>query len=210
MRLNGRAGCYAKRTDLYAWEPLERWRYFSRQAGAILNLAARLHADQPGRPEDWQQVITRKDRPVPWWKPSAVRSERIMLGDVVSTQWITLGNVRPVLTWRSTNPGPQVEFGSGGSSFFGALACQLMFTIARVDGVAVCSGCGTVYIPPRRPRRDQRRYCSTCRATRCPATGRPTRPAATTASRLARVRRAESVVAPRASSAHTHDRPLML
>ena len=150
-------------TDLYAWEPLERWRYFSRQAGAILNLAARLHADQPGRPEDWQQVITRKDRPVPWWKPSAVRSERIMLGDV-ATQWITLGNVRPVLTWRSTNPGPQVEFGSGGSSFFGALACQLMFTIARVDGVAVCSGCGTVYIPPRRPRRDQRRYCPTCRA----------------------------------------------
>ena len=104
-------------TDLYAWEPLERWRYFSRQAGAILNLAARLHTDQPGRPEEWQQVITRKDRPVPWWKPSAVRSERIMLGYIVS-EWMTLGNVRPVLTWRSTNPSPQVEFGSGGSSFF--------------------------------------------------------------------------------------------
>ena len=85
-----------------------------------------------------------------------------MLGYIVS-EWMTLGNVRPVLTWRSTNPGPQVEFGSGGSSFFGALACQLMFTIARVDGVAVCSGCSTVYIPPRRPRRDQRRYCSGCR-----------------------------------------------
>ena len=156
--------CWLLREEarLYAWEPLERWRYFSRQAGAILNLAARLHTDQPGRPEDWQQVITRKDRPVPWWRPSAVRSERIMLGYIVS-EWMTLGDVRPVLTWWSTNPRPQVEFGSGGSSFFGALACQLMFTIARVDGVAVCSGCSTVYIPPRRPRRDQRRYCSGCR-----------------------------------------------
>ena len=35
---------------------------------------------------------------------------------------------------------PQVKFGSGGSSLFGALVGQLMFTIARVDGVAVCSG----------------------------------------------------------------------
>ena len=56
-------------TRFYAWEPLERWRYFSRQAGAILNLAARLHTDQPGRPEDWRQVIFPSDgRPVPWWK----------------------------------------------------------------------------------------------------------------------------------------------
>ena len=153
-------------TRLYAWEPLERWRYFSRQAGTILNLAARLHTDQPGRPEDWRQVIFPPDgRPVPWWKPSAVRSERIILGYIVS-EWMALGDVRPVLTWPASNPEPQVQFGSGaggGTSLFGSLACQLIFTIARVDGVAVCSGCGRVYIPSRRPRRDQRCYCSGCR-----------------------------------------------
>ena len=51
--------CHLLREEarLYAWEPLERWRYFSRQAGAILNLAARLHKGQPGKPEDWRHVV---------------------------------------------------------------------------------------------------------------------------------------------------------
>ena len=196
-------------TDLYAWEPLERWRYFSRQAGAILNLAARLHADQPGRPEDWQQVITRKDRPVPWWKPSAVRSERIMLGDV-ATQWITLGNVRPVLTWRSTNPGPQVEFGSGGSSFFGALACQLTLR----DTASPTRGAVATLIPPWAARG----YvdCATTRAHRDAVHprdgehGTPNETGSNDGEPPREGKAAESVVAPRASSAHTHDRPLML
>ena len=174
-------------TDLYAWEPLERWRYFSRQAGAILNLAARLHADQPGRPEDWQQVITRKDRPVPWWQPSAVRSERIMLGDV-ATQWITLGNVRPVLTWRSTNPGPAGGVWLRGIVFFwsSGLPTHVHHRAGgRRRGVL---GLWHSLHTPAPPTAGSASLLPHVSGSRCPATGRPTRPVATTASRLARVR----------------------
>jgi hypothetical protein len=43
---------------------------------------------------------------------------------------------------------------------FGALAVQLLFAVSRTDGLAVCSACGSPYCPPRKPRIDQRHYCS--------------------------------------------------
>ena len=144
-------------------EPLERWRHFARQARAILNLAASLHTDQPGQPEDWQVVVQHRKQPVPWWRPS-VEAEWILLSSVVQ-EWIRIGDVRPVMA-RGPTQGRQVEFGSsaGGTRLFGTLACQLLFTIARVTGVAVCSACAAIYTPTRRPRPDQRRYCQSCRA----------------------------------------------
>ena len=145
------------------WEPLERWRHFARQARAILDLAASLHTDQPGQPEDWQVVVQHRKQPVPWWRPS-VEAEWILLSSVVQ-EWIRIGDVRPVMA-RGPTQGRQVEFGSsaGGTRLFGTLACQLLFTITRVTGVAVCSACTAIYTPTRRPRPDQRRYCRSCRA----------------------------------------------
>ena len=125
-------------------EPLERWRHFARQARAILDLAASLHTDQPGQPEDWQVVVQHRKQPVPWWRPS-VEAEWILLSSVVQ-EWIRIGDVRPVMA-RGPTQGRQVEFGSsaGGTRLFGTLACQLLFTIARVTGVAVCSACAAIY-----------------------------------------------------------------
>ena len=141
---------------------LERWRHFARQARAILDLAASLHADQPGQPEDWQVVVQHRKQPVPWWRPS-VEVEWILLSSVVQ-EWIRIGDVRPVMA-RGPTQGRQVEFGSsaGGTCLFGTLACQLLFTITRVTSVAVCSACAAIYTPTRRPRPDQRRYCQSCR-----------------------------------------------
>ena len=103
-----------------------------------------------------------REQPVPWWRPS-VEVEWILLSSVVQ-EWIRIGDVRPVMA-RGPTQGRQVEFGSsaGGTRLFGTLACQLLFTITRVTGVAVCSACAAIYIPTRRPRPDQRRYCQSCR-----------------------------------------------
>ena len=127
----------------HRWEPLERWRHFARQARAILDLAASLHTDQPGQPEDWQVVVQHRKQPVPWWRPS-VEAEWILLSSVVQ-EWIRIGDVRPVMA-RGPTQGRQVEFGSsaGGTRLFGTLACQLLFTITRVTGVAVCSACAAI------------------------------------------------------------------
>ena len=145
------------------WEPLGRWRHFARQARAMLNLAASLHADQPGQPADWQVVVHHPTQPVPWWHRS-VEAEWILLSDVVGA-WIQIGDVRPVMA-RGPTQGRHMEFGSSaaGPRLFGTLACQLLFTITRVTGVAVCSACAAIYTPTRQPRPDQRCYCPSCRA----------------------------------------------
>jgi hypothetical protein len=45
----------------------------------------------------------------------------------------------------------------------GAIAVQLLFDCARTDGLAVCTSCGTPFLPgSRRPRRDRNVYCSDC------------------------------------------------
>jgi len=49
----------------------------------------------------------------------------------------------------------------GGMALFGALVIQLLSAIAGT-GFAVCSACGAAYVPSRRPRQNQRHYCSDC------------------------------------------------
>ena len=48
-----------------------------------------------------------------------------------------------------------------GLSLYGALIVQ-MFSAVAGSGFAVCSSCGSAFIPSRRPTQDRRRYCATC------------------------------------------------
>jgi len=67
--------------------------------------------------------------------------------------------VRPRLDWSTPKPAVQL----GGYGLIGALAVQLLFDCSRTDGLAVCTSCGTPFLPgPRRPRRDRNIYCSDC------------------------------------------------
>jgi hypothetical protein len=50
-----------------------------------------------------------------------------------------------------------------GSGLYAALATELMFAVCRTDGLAICSACGSPFIPVRRPRAKQRAYCELCR-----------------------------------------------
>lgn len=145
-----------------AWEPLAQWRRWARQARALLNVAASLHQDKPGPAEDWSTIFTNGPRRAPWWKQTTA-GDRIILAHVLN-EWMVLANVRPLITWSIGRP-PEVVFssGAGHATLFGTLACQLVFAAARSDGMAVCSSCGGMYTPTRRPRGDQRRYCPTCR-----------------------------------------------
>lgn len=45
---------------------------------------------------------------------------------------------------------------------FGALAVQLLFSVFRSDGLAICSACGSPFIPKRRPNSTRRVYCPDC------------------------------------------------
>ena len=145
------------------WEPLAQWRRWARETLALLNVAASLHEGQPGPVDKWSIVFEGVARRAPWWKQSTT-TDRLVLAHVLN-EWMVLANVRPLITWSIGRP-PEVILTSGSgddATLFGALACQLVFAATRSEGMAVCSSCGEMYAPIRRPRADQRRYCASCR-----------------------------------------------
>lgn len=146
-------------------EPVERWRLFSRQASALMRIAARLHRDEEPPAEDWRIVYESSAREAPWWR-RGVGLERFKLGNVV-TEWLRLGNVRPVAVWHTDGEGGvRLEMAVGG--LFGAIARELAFLIARVDGFEPCAECGRFFTPKRRPVAGRRSFCPSCRKAGAP------------------------------------------
>jgi len=84
--------------------------------------------------------------------------QRQVFGEVLNF-WLEMAAVRPRMDWSGSKPAVQL----GGHGLIGALAVQLLFDCSRTDGLAVCTSCGTPFLPgPRRPRRDRNVYCSDC------------------------------------------------
>jgi hypothetical protein len=117
-----------------------------------------MHAWWFARPRDRYEMLTEalgRER-----MTRSIEFQRQVLSEVLN-YWLVGGQVRPRLDWSSDRPGVQL----GGDGLFGALTVQLLFDCARTDGLAVCTSCGTPFLPAvRRPRRDHNPYCSDCGA----------------------------------------------
>jgi hypothetical protein len=88
----------------------------------------------------------------------SVEFERHLLTGVLN-YWLRMAGVEPRLNW----PGAKPSVHLAGQGLFAALAVQLLFECSRTDGLAVCTSCGTPFLPQsRRPRRDHNPYCSDC------------------------------------------------
>jgi hypothetical protein len=80
---------------------------------------------------------------------SSIAFQRQVFGEVLN-YWLRLSRGHPHLNWTSDRPAVQL----GGDGLMGALAVQLLFHCSRTDGLAVCTSCGTPFLPgARRPRR---------------------------------------------------------
>jgi transposase-like protein len=150
------------------WEPIKSWRNFSRQAGALLRLAARLHRDRVGQNEDISTVISTTPQslkrlyPAVFEQPGETVDQQRAFVAACIREWLWLGSVRLDFKWYGH--GARIEFGGFGLHYglFGALAVQLILAIGGSDGVVFCSGCGKAYLPKRRPKSRQRNYCADC------------------------------------------------
>lgn len=88
----------------------------------------------------------------------SLETQRVVLSGLI-TYWLRIADVQPRLDWQRGKP----EVVLSGRGLFAALAVQLLFECSRTDGLAVCTSCGTPFLPAaRRPRRDHNAYCSDC------------------------------------------------
>jgi hypothetical protein len=153
-------------------EPISAWRDYARFAKAILNIAARLHEGEIGSDEDWDTLHfdeagflgldyaaeRRKSKKFP-----DLYREKSMIANGVNTYWLGSGGVQPRVSWKASRPIITFECPKPYGKLFANLAIQLMMAVSQVDAVAICSACGQSYMPKRRPKNNQRRYCPTCK-----------------------------------------------
>ncbi|MBI2304633.1 MAG: hypothetical protein HYU86_07805 [Chloroflexi bacterium] len=142
------------------YDPIPQWFYSSRQARAILNLAAQLHQGEPTSKDDWAALYQGND----YSMCEADRQWRLLLN--VVNGWLSLANARPCLV----HNGQHVIFALGGGGTYTALAVQLMLAVTRSQDLILCSGCGHPYLREgRRPKSGQRNYCPDCHEKGVPA-----------------------------------------
>lgn len=128
-------------------EPLDVWRFFSRQAKALLRIAANLQQEALGEPGDWSTVLRDGVTPI-----RNLGIHRACWGEAVES-WMTLGDVRPridvmskTITW-------------AGADLFGELAVQLALVGVMADGQVYCTNCGRAYAPKKQITRGGVHYC---------------------------------------------------
>jgi len=72
----------------YAYDPLDAWYFWARQARAILSIAAALQVEEHGKAGDWQVIFGRR----PWWKHRVDVERRVLA--LLLQEWLLLGDVR--------------------------------------------------------------------------------------------------------------------
>ena len=108
---------------------VSHYQWYARAVRAALLLAAAAHRNRPGSEEDWR-ILSDLIGSVPP-KPTAAAIPGV-IQDVVGW-WLFHGEIRPVFRWRAKeNASVQLR----GRGLLGAIARQLLFTVARVEGLS--------------------------------------------------------------------------
>ena len=133
----------------------------SAQARALLRLAARWYADETGDCNDWE--IAAEVQGGPGWHEVEVLEDRAIARlfiDHFANTWLMLGFVWLRLVTREDG---MSDVRIAVDSAMGAVARHLFLTVCRVDGIALCSGCGSLFVPEhRKPKRGQHSWCPAC------------------------------------------------
>ena len=75
--------------------------------------------------------------------------------------WLRFFQVRPRVIYNPRRKRFDAKI-RGSSELAGALTLQIMLALTRSVGIAVCSGCGKLFPPSRRPNPNRNTYCGAC------------------------------------------------
>jgi predicted RNA-binding Zn-ribbon protein involved in translation (DUF1610 family) len=139
-------------------EALEWWRTLARHARGLLNAAAQL---SKGKVDD--QLLAQLDPQLCFSARHLKEARRYPSAFIAYGMelWLRYFQVRPRMSYKQERKRFEVRI-SGVPPLPGALAVQLMLTITRSAGVAVCSSCGRAFAPSRRPNSNRNAYCKAC------------------------------------------------
>ncbi len=159
------AGCdplgYRDDPQRETYEPIEKWRMFSRQAVALLKISYALRLGQIPSDLDWATAYEKNPDERARNVPRDPVAGAIRLSQIIN-EWVALAAVRPVFEWHVGSK-PSISFGSRG--LFGAIALQLCFAVSQSDGFIICTHCRTPFQKRERaPKSGQRPFCPECRA----------------------------------------------
>lgn len=158
-------------TEYYV-ESLDGYLFFARFARAVLRIAAQLKRGSRQEQEDLETVDELSQRLAdagvekPWPKPKGPPD--LWLASILN--W--LGNYasatpRCAPRWTITRDG-RLRLAGLDLRFelttFGTIGLQLINTVARGKEIYLCSYCGALYTPARRPNPNRRNVCDDCRA----------------------------------------------
>jgi hypothetical protein len=116
-------------------EPLAAWRGWSKKAQALISIGAHLNQGKVAHVEDWQVI---KDLPFfgqVGTEPvmESVTDARRELADELDG-WISIGQVRPRISWRKDRARFSLDAVSSGPNLFGLLALNIAVAIAAGEG----------------------------------------------------------------------------
>jgi hypothetical protein len=168
-------------------DPMGAWRYYSRRASAVLNVAAALKQDKLGDLRDWQMFavindgigssVTPPKQICDMWRVEfsipkdlhqAVEEGRHLVALEV-TNWLRYWRIERryglsdfSVIWNSDAGQWQVQVEYNGY-LFTAIALQLFMCIAGVEALYTCTGCGFPYTRRiKRPKPGTGNYCPKC------------------------------------------------
>ena len=144
------------------WEPTSAWRLWATRARATLNVAAQLYKGAIAPEHEWRMasgVGHRHSGRRKLTMPETI-SEGWDFLERYMQAWIYLGGIAPM--FRANDGKPQILLGTS-LGLFGPISLRLLLAISRVDGLAICAGCGEGYVPHKQPQGMRRNFCEDCR-----------------------------------------------
>jgi hypothetical protein len=169
-------------------DPIEAWKYYSRRAYALLNIAAALRQGKLGDMIDWEVLAEFDEKPESF--KAAVKQHRYGMGwyifpksnqrrsavdqsrDLVATEvrmWLSFwrqGRMNGLsdfsVQWSQKRERWELRIDYHGF-LFSALAFQLALSVAGAESLYTCSGCGAPYVRElKRPKPGTANYCPKC------------------------------------------------
>lgn len=138
-------------------ERLTDWQRCIASARAILTVASKLQNEQPATDEEWAALNARISSGSGAPRRMILQLQKFSLSVALNDLLLRWG-VLPRMRWPESEG---ARFELGGNTLLSGIGAQLLCAVCGTEGYVICSACGRLYPPKKRPRAGNR-FCPSC------------------------------------------------